>query len=78
MNGQEVEKVTPNPRGPGGVGRPTVLPRLALLIHPFALATLTFGAKSNFLSVWSVKGMAEFDPPSFTGNARAIIVAMER
>ncbi len=27
---------------------------------------------------WSVKGMAEFDPPSFTGNARAIIVMMER
>ena len=27
---------------------------------------------------WSVKGMAEFDPPSFTGNARAIIVVMER
>ena len=27
---------------------------------------------------WSVKGMVEFDPPSFTGDARAIIVVMER
>jgi hypothetical protein len=27
---------------------------------------------------WSVKGMAEFNPPSFTGDARAIIVVMER
>ena len=25
---------------------------------------------------WSVKGMVEFDPPSFTGNGRAIIVVM--
>jgi hypothetical protein len=27
---------------------------------------------------WSVKGMVEFDPPSFTADARAIIVVMER
>ena len=27
---------------------------------------------------WCVKGMVEFDPPSFTGDARAIIVVMER
>ena len=27
---------------------------------------------------WTVKGMAEFNPPSFTGDARAIMVVMER
>jgi hypothetical protein len=27
---------------------------------------------------WTVKGVAEFDPPSFTGDARAIVVIMER
>ena len=49
-----------------------------LLTAPFDPAKIAALLNSHARDGWSVKGMAEFDPPGFTGSARAILVAMER
>jgi hypothetical protein len=48
---------------------------LTAQFDPAKIATLLNGHARNG---WSVKGMVEFDPPSFTGDARAVLVLLER